>query len=255
MLERCSIPGLIRYVVLFNALVFVLHYISPNYIDTLALDPHRVLQGEIWRLITWIFIPQTFSPLWVLLALYFMLFLGDGLEQSLGSSRTTRFYLSGMVFCTLVAFAFGLAGSGLILTGANVYLNLSLLLALATTCPDVEILVMFFIPVRLSWVAILSTILMVLGSLGQPPVVAATLGAVLLNYLLFFHRELRTALGLLHLFSRRGAKSILQRQEAVTAPLSLHHCENCGRTEISNPELDFRVTRHGSEYCIEHLPK
>ena len=254
MLERCSIPGLIRYVVLFNALVFVLHYLSPNFIFTLALDPKLVLQGELWRLITWIFIPGSFSPFWIL-ALFFLLFLGDGLEQAVGSSRTTLFYLSGMMLCTFVAFSFGLAGAGIVFAGANIYLNLSLLLALATICPDLEILVMYILPVKLSWIAIISTLFTVVGTLGQPPVFAATLGAVFVNYLLFFHRELRTSLGLLHLTRKSGAKSMFQRLDAVVESSSLHHCEHCGRTELSNPDLDFRVTRNGFEYCIEHLPK
>jgi hypothetical protein len=36
---------------------------------------------------------------------------------------------------------------------------------------------------------------------------------------------------------------------------TLHRCAVCGATELSDPNLDFRVARDGEEYCIAHLPK
>jgi hypothetical protein len=86
LLERCAVPGLIRYVVLFNALVFILHLISPGYLSVLELDPAMVLHGQIWRLVTWIFIPETLSPFWIFFSLLFLLYLGDGLETAMGAA-------------------------------------------------------------------------------------------------------------------------------------------------------------------------
>ncbi|HCQ80635.1 MAG TPA: hypothetical protein DIV46_11720, partial [Verrucomicrobiales bacterium] len=34
---------------------------------------------------------------------------------------------------------------------------------------------------------------------------------------------------------------------------TLHQCVVCKRTELSNPELDFRVAGNGDEYCLDHL--
>ena len=36
---------------------------------------------------------------------------------------------------------------------------------------------------------------------------------------------------------------------------TLHRCTVCKRTEKDSPELEFRVSRNGEEYCLEHLPK
>ena len=60
-LGRFAVPGLIRYVVALSALVFILVTINPGYTQMLALDRNAILQGEIWRLASWIFIPETTS--------------------------------------------------------------------------------------------------------------------------------------------------------------------------------------------------
>jgi len=251
---RCAIPGLIRYVALFNALVFILHLMAPGYLSVLELDPGLVLQGQIWRLVTLIFIPETLSPFWIFFALLFLIYLGDGLETAMGASRLTVFYASGILLCTLVNFFLGLKGGGSVVGRANTFLNLSLLLAFATLYPDFKVLLFFILPVRIAWLALFSAAIMILASLGQPPVVAATLGAAVFNYLLFFRSELAALLGL----GGQLAPSLrLPLQTAIhrfPVPETLHRCATCNRTEAGHPDLEFRVSSDGLEYCQEHLP-
>lgn len=260
-MEHCAVPGLIRYVALFNALVFILHLLAPGYTSVLELDPRMVLRGEIWRVMTWIFIPETLSPFWIFFALLFLLYLGDGLEAAIGPARLTLFYACGVVLCTVVSFAFALSAgdSAPVLTRANTFLNLSLLLAFATVYPDFKVLVFFILPVRIAWLALFSAVLMILSSLGQPPVVAATLGAAFLNYLLFFGGNLRGQLAGLAAFRTRPGvfrSTPAPREGKGTRPVeTLHRCRECGRTEITDPDLEFRVASSGLEYCLPHLPK
>jgi membrane associated rhomboid family serine protease len=256
MMNRFSIPGLIRYIALFNALVFILHLLAPGYLSVLELDPRLILSGQFWRLVTWIFIPETLSPFWIFFALLFLLYIGDGLEAEMGAERLTRFYACGVLLCTVVNLAFGLLGGGSAVGRANTFLNISLLLAFATLYPGFKVLVFFILPVRVVWLAAFSAGLMILGSLGQPPVVAATLGAAFLNYFLFFRRDIPALFGkgTLPLPSRiTNLKS--STAKGVREPSSpLHRCTTCGRTEATHPELDFRVSSNGEEYCTEHLP-
>ena len=259
--EHCAVPGLIRYVVLFNALVFILHLLTPGYLSVLELNPALVLRGEIWRLITWIFIPETLSPFWIFFSLLFLLYLGDGLETAMGAARLTSFYLCGILLCTMASFAFGLSGQGISIGRANTFLNLSLLLAYATVYPDFKVLVFFILPVRIAWLALFSAFIMILSALGQPLIVAATLGAAFLNYLLFFNTELKSHLGILNrgvakLYgppSQRKPKGQTQGQKSQPIE-TLHRCEACGNTESSHPDIDFRVNADGREFCREHLP-
>ena len=80
-----GIPGLIRIVIGFTALVYVLVFLNRGFESFLTLDPALILRGQVWRLVTYIFLPQTFSPLWVLLALWFLWFIGEGLERAWGA--------------------------------------------------------------------------------------------------------------------------------------------------------------------------
>jgi hypothetical protein len=56
--------------------------------------------------------------------------------------------------------------------------------------------------------------------------------------------------------NRHGTANRRRRFEgnarAETEPL--HHCATCGATELTNPNLEFRVSRDGEEYCLTHLP-
>ena len=257
-LSSFAVPGLIRYVALLNALVFVLHLIAPGYTSLLELVPTLVLQGQVWRLITWIFIPETLSPFWIIFAVLFLFYLGDGLEAAMGSGRLTLFYFTGVVLCTAASFVFGWSGvGGVSLAHANTFLNLSLLLAYATLYPDFKVLVFFVLPVRIVWLALFSAALMILSSIGQPTVVAATLGAAFLNYLLFFGKTLQLECQIFHRRTRPDAFTPIiskqgSQQEAIQ---TFHRCHVCGRTENSLPQLEFRVSADGEEYCSEHRPR
>src|SRR5437764_15012968 len=102
-----SIPGLIRIVIGFTWLVYVLVYFNRCFELFLTLDPVLILRGQVWRLVTYIFLPQTFSPLWVLLALWFLWFIGEGLERAWGPFRLTLYFVVGMIGTTVPAFFLG----------------------------------------------------------------------------------------------------------------------------------------------------
>jgi membrane associated rhomboid family serine protease len=111
---RFAIPGLIRIIVALTALVYILALLNPGFLNVLTLDPARILQGEVWRLITYIFIPRSIGqpgsmiqPLWLLLALWFLLFIGDRLEHAWGAFRLNLYFLVGMIGTTIAAFLFG----------------------------------------------------------------------------------------------------------------------------------------------------
>ena len=243
-LSRFAIPGLIRYVVALNALVFILVTLSPDYAQALMLDPAAIRHGEVWRLVSWIFLPQTQSFFWILFYLLFTWWLGDLLEGSWGAFRLNAYYFLGMALCIASALLFG--GSY-----GNLFLNLSLFLAVATMVPNLEILLFFVLPVKMKWVALFSLIFPVLvlvsGSLAEKMAVIMCLG----NYLVFF--------GPAYFRGARDRQQVRGRRtrfESAKLPdsESLHHCATCGATERTSPDADFRVAADGKEYCTVHLP-
>jgi membrane associated rhomboid family serine protease len=235
-------PGVLKAVVLLNALTFLLITIDPAYAGMLALIPEKVRQGELWRLVTYIFIPQTDSAFWVFFLLLFMWFLATALEEHWGALKLNVFYLVGMIGCTIAAFFFG-GGS------SNTFLNLSLFFAFATIAPNYEIFLFFVLRTRVKYIAWVLAGMVALQFVLLPVSAKMAMIASLANYLLFFLP------GFVRDAKTRHADAARLRKFRPAEETTMHCCTRCGRTEASNPELDFRVSADGEEYCAEHLPK
>ncbi|MDQ3621138.1 MAG: rhomboid family intramembrane serine protease [Verrucomicrobiota bacterium] len=244
------IPGLPRVIVGFNALVFVLYKLQPDYLSVLDLDPARIIDGEVWRLVTYIFIPSVGGILgdWLTVLLYcwFLWFVGNGVEQAIGPFKTTWFYVFGMIGTTIAAFLFGAQFS-------SAMLNSTLFFAFARFYPEMQLLLFFILPFKVKWMAWGMAALLLLGFVIGDWSYRAALIAAFANYFIFFGREI------VHEARQRSEVSARRRRlEAArlsTPDEGLHRCEVCGRTELIAPDLEFRVARDGNEYCLEHLPK
>jgi membrane associated rhomboid family serine protease len=245
-----AIPGLIRIVVALTALVYLLTFINPDFISLLTLEPGRIARGEVWRLVTYIFIPRgigqagPMQPLWLLVALWFLLFIGDRLEHAWGAFRLTLYFLAGMLGTTIAAFVFGAQFS-------NTMLASSLFFAFATLYPEEVIYLFFVLPVKVKWLGWLSAAFLAAGFVTQGNAYRFALLAAFANYIIFFGPELvRAARNRQELASRRRRFEARAGAEEE----ALHHCAICGATEATHPNLEFRVARDGEEYCLPHLP-
>ena len=247
-----AVPGLMRIIVAFNALGFLLSLVKPGFVDVLELRPERVLHGEVWRLVSYIFIPQFGSMLglppvlFVFLYLQFLWLLGEGLEQAWGSFKLNLYYLTGMVGTTAAAFLLNARD----LNGA--YLNMSLFYAFATLFPNYPILLFLIIPVRVKWIALFTLGLVSLQLIAGGAVDRLAILVALVNYLLFFGPSWLA-------YWREQGRTVTRKQQFQVAQAqevdeTLHHCKVCGRTEVSSPDLEFRVADDGEEYCEAHLP-
>lgn len=240
-----AIPGLIRIVVGFSALVFLLVWLDPEYIAVLDLDPVRIRHGEIWRLFTYIFVPQTLSPLWILFVLWFLWWIGEGLERAFGAFRLTLYFLIGMIGTTVAAFFFGSYF-------ANSMLIASLFYAFARFYPDEVMYVLFILPLKMKWVAWAMALFLFIGLFLGSNAYRMAVVAALSNYLIFFGPEI-----IHEARHRRDVTSRRHRYESSARDESepLHKCATCGATEATDASLEFRVARNGEEYCLAHLPR
>ena len=239
-----AIPGLIRIVIGFTVLVYLLVYLNRGFESYLALDPVLIRQGEVWRLVTYIFLPQTLSPLWLLLALWFLWFIGEGLERAWGAFRLTLYFLVGMIGTAVAAFFFGAKFS-------NGMLIVSLFFAFARFYPEEVIYILFILPVKIKWLAWIMGAFLLFGFVVNGMSYRMALVAAFANYLIFFGPEIiHEARHRTEVSARRKRFESHSRSEAEP----LHKCAVCGATELTDPNLDFRVARDGEEYCMAHLP-
>jgi membrane associated rhomboid family serine protease len=245
-----AVPHLPEVIASLNLLVYLLHKLAPNIIGFLFLDLDAVLHGEVWRLVTFLFIPTLGDPIFLLFYLMYILVLGRGLEQAMGSFQFTLYYALG---------AFGQVLASLIVHGnapggfANSTLNTTMLFAYERFFPEAVFYVLFVLPVKVKWMVWLSAAFTLLLFLGSGNELRGAILAAFLNYLIFFGPGLMEAARHRHEVAERRQRFTRDSKEG--APVTMHECVVCKRTEVSAPELDFRVARDGQEYCVEHLPK
>jgi hypothetical protein len=249
-----GIPRLMQLIAVLNGLVFVLNLFKRSFVQALVLIPEKILHGELWRLISYIFVPQVLlsggsSGMWQIIFfcayLWFLVWMGDALEQAWGAFRVTLYYFLGMVGVTVAAFFFGGGGMFAFL------LNLSLFFAFATLYPDLQIYVFFVLPLKVKWLAFISLGLLLLDLFWGSLSTKAAILVSFLNYFVFFGPPAYAKL------RERTETGVRKRkfESKSSSDETLHRCVVCKRTERDGPELEFRVSRNGEEYCLDHLPK
>ena len=240
-----AIPGLIRAVVTLTGLVFVLVLLNKGFDSYLALDIARIRAGEVWRLVTYIFVPQTGHFLFVAVALWFLWYIGDGLERAWGPFRLTLYFLVGMIGTTVAAV---LSNSKF----SSQMLFTTLFFAFAHFYPEEIIYIFFILPLKIKWIAWIYAGFLLLSFVTQSNSFRLAFIAALSNYLIFFGPGV-----IRHLRQRKEVAVRRQRFEIQSRSEEepLHRCATCGATELTDPSLEFRVARDGEEYCIAHLPR
>lgn len=242
-----AIPRLIHLVVALSVVVFVMFKLRPESIGFWLLDRERVMHGEVWRLVTYIFIPQ-FGGIFgdyvsLLFYVFFQIWIADGLEREWGSFRLNVYFLLGMIGTTTAAFFFGSAFS-------NGMLFNSLFFAFARYHGDHVINLMLVLPVKIKWLAWADAVFLVVTIFIGSMEARMTILLGFANYLVFFGRDIIADARMRGEVRARRATF----QAAHQSDGTLHRCKACGKTEVSDPHLDFRVAADGEEYCGEHLP-
>ena len=254
-----AIPGVVRILAGFQLLTFVLLSFNPGFIEALTFEPALIFKGQVWRLFFFIFLPPLGYSLLLIVALWFMWFLGDILEAQWGSFRLTLFLLGGVVGTVIGGFLVYFASPGEIipfnnLAILNVLAGSWLLIAVGILFPHIEIRLMFVIPIRIMWLALFRGgifVIFFLSALAQDLWLGIGFLCVFANVLIAFGpKAVRD-------YRQRGQVASRRRRfEAAQAPDHefLHRCKVCDKTEHDDPDLDFRVAADGEEYCMEHLP-
>ena len=269
-----GIPNLMLYVTIGSAIVYLMSQIAGN--NTLYLllcfDRSSILQGQIWRLITY---PLTYGAgssniLLIAISLFCYYSLGRAMENAWGTLRFNLFYLTGVVLMDVYCLIFGGRAS-------VTYLNLSLFLSYATMYPDAHFLLLYIIPVK-AWIFALVDLALVVLDLFTSPFPYNFFSVIsLANYFLFFGKDVLNVIPMswranFRRLFRKGKSKVsgTQRPKVVPFPNAgsyeataatpkapyTHRCTVCGRTDVTNPELEFRYCSKCNGYycyCEDHI--
>ena len=268
-----GIPNLMLFITLGSALVYVMSMVdnSKTLYNVLCFNRNAILHGQVWRLFTYVFTYNAGNILLTAVSLICYYSLGRAMENVWGTLRFNLFYLTGVVMMDIFCLLFG--------GNADVYyLNLSLFLGYATLYPDAHFLLFFIIPVK-AWIFALLDLALTLYDVilytaaGIIPHNLFPLIAIG-NYLLFFGKDVLNVIPLTWRINARrafkkknkaapkkagpipfNAGSYQASTATVKAPYT-HKCTVCGRTDVSNPELEFRYCSRCNGYhcyCEDHI--
>lgn len=256
---RFGIPNLMLYVALGNVAIALLDTFSTGGValsDMLYFDRAAIFSGQVWRLITFILVPENSSLVWAAVAAMFYYWIGSTLEREWGTAKFNVFYFSGVALNVLYGLLVGYS--------SMYYVDLSLFFAFATLYGEARVMLLFLFPVKVKWLAWLDAALFLweVGSYlwmgfywyALLPVLA------ILNYFLFFRREIG---GFLRRKGRQASPKAVkfrtaqkQARKKTEQQGYTHKCAVCGRTDRDDPTLEFRYCSKCDGYhcyCMDHI--
>ena len=290
---KYAIRGLTKYIIMTYVIGYILVAVNnisgTGFMTWLTLNPGAIMQGQVWRLVSWVLMPPSSFGIFTIIMLICYYQLGTILERVWGDFMYNFYIFFGLIMTVIGAFVmyFVLAygspemsammgselggqlgyqiGSAIGAMFNTYYVSLSIFLGFAMTFPDQQMLLFFFIPIKIKWLALvdvayLSYNMIRAGMSGNWITIVqiiCSLAAVILFFLMTRKYSFRNAYSSSQSRKRRNEfKKAMGAGQARNASGARHKCSICGRTEITNPELEFRYCSkcNGNyEYCQEHL--
>jgi hypothetical protein len=245
-LGRFAVPNLALYLVFGQVTVYLAILIGRFDPEWFVFVPRFALMGQWWRVFTFVLMPPSMSVIFIGFAWWIFYMMGNALETHWGVFHFNLFVFLG------AAFTIGLSFLSPDMRVTNAFLAGSVFLAFSYLNPEFEMLIFFVLPVKIKWMALFTWVVygyeLAIGGWSTRLQVIAATG----NFFLFFGRDLvqRARAG------RRSMARAAERTASSGRPAQhRHRCRICGKTDQSNPELDFRYCSKcaGDEcYCPEH---
>ena len=268
---KYAIKNLSLTLIMCYAAGYLIEMVLPGLFYFLTLNPYAIIHGQVWRLVTWILIPPDPSNLFfVLLMLYFYYSLGTSLERTWGTYRYNVYIFSGMLFTIIGSFlmmgyCYLVRPADMVAYGPSVffsavsplfstyYVNMSIFLAFAATFPEVQVLLMFIIPIKVKVLGIIYGVMLIANFIQGSAYSRFAMAASLFNFVVFWI----TSKNHIHMSPKQVKRRQEYRREVKrNTGVTKHKCAICGRTELDSPDLEFRFCSkcNGNyEYCQEHL--
>lgn len=244
-LRPYAVPNLTMIIIMGQVLAYILGQGNPRIYEQMLLLPRLVLEGEFWRLGSFCFaVHPDANLLFFFIAMMVFHMLGSALEQTWGTVRYNLYLLSGYVATVAVAFIYPDQ------VASNVFIGTSVFLAFAWLYPDFVFYIMFILPVKVRWLALLTWISLIYGLIVGDMQIRLFILAGIANFLLFFGQEIMLRL------RSRGRRMQHKAQVAAESKKTKHECVTCGVTDKTDPTIEFRYCSkcEGAPcYCENHI--
>lgn len=258
---RYAIHNLTLYLIGGYIIGFGVYMFVPNLLNLLTLEPAYILHGQIWRIISWVLIPPSGNIFTTVIMMLFYYSLGTALERTWGAFRYNVYIFSGILFTVIGAFLLylivGVDAVGYGVFFSTYYINMSIFLAFAVSYPDMEVLLYFILPIKMKWMALVYAALTIYDLVRGNLFTRIAIIASLLNFIVFFlsSRNVKPYMPKEQM-RKRKFKQEQERPHMTYAGGARHRCAVCGRTELDDPNLEFRFCSKcngNHEYCQDHL--
>lgn len=239
-----AVPNLTQILIAGQVIMFIAMLGDGTLAERAPFVWEKVLAGEVWRVLTFLFVPFSGSPLWLFFGLYLFYLFGGALQAIWGYVRYNAFLWLGVVLT--------IAAAGFVRDQpvTNSYLYFTVFLAFATYNPDFELRLFFVLPVKVKYLAYIQVAMYLLAFINGPMEVRTMVLASVGNYLIFFAPTV---------FQRiRNAQRKIEWQSKQYDPGNQprHVCAVCGINSNTHPRMDFRYCSkcNGEKaYCEDHL--
>ncbi len=248
-LGRFAIPHLSLWIVIGQVFVLLSAMLGLVDLGYFVFVPELARHGEWWRAISFLLMPPPagmFGYLFTAFAWYIFYLMGSALEGFWGEFRFNLFVFCGWALTVGAAFLTPLAPT------TNLFIAGSVFLGFAWLNPDFELAIFFILPVKIKWLALITWVAnayyLAVGSWPLRLQILASVG----NFLLFFGRDI--LLTMRH--RRRTMVQHTRRIAAAAAPEVRHRCHTCGKTNLTDPQMDFRYCSKCAGdlcYCSDHI--
>ena len=244
--SKFAVKDLMKYIMLGSFLVYLVDMTSNRMLTNLLFfNKDLILRGQIWRVVTFIFVPGSTS-LFMIISFFFYYYIGRTLEMAWGTVRFNTYYFMGLLFTIIGGFLLGFA--------TTYYLNMTLFLAYATTFPESMVNIYFVLPVKVKYLGYLYAFIVLFDFIGAGWINRFIILISVFNFLLFFgprylkdqKRKTRT----------HKMRKNIQQAKIETRLKSIHKCTTCGITERDDPNMEFRYCSKCEgdyEYCEKHI--
>lgn len=150
-------------------------------LNMIAFYREKIYAGEVWRVLSFLFMPPNKNILLVVFFLYFYWLMGVKLEDKWGSFKFNVYYFISVLGCIITGFAVGFA--------TNAFLNLSVFLAFAVLFPDEQVYAFMVLPIKAKWLGIVDAIYLVYEYVKGGYYMRLFIIVSLVNFFLFFGKD------------------------------------------------------------------